>query len=87
MGESYTVMPGVLSSTCSSVLRFWSSSILRVITVTDCGVSFSVCTPLPMVTAWAVYDWVPSLVASSRLASMFIGPSSMAEPFCAATST
>ncbi|MOA28873.1 hypothetical protein D3C78_1498500 [compost metagenome] len=50
MGESYTVMPGVFSITCSMVLRFWSSSILRVITVTDCGVSFSECTPLPMVT-------------------------------------
>ncbi|MNC63890.1 hypothetical protein D3C75_1140500 [compost metagenome] len=87
MGESYTVMPGVLSSTCSSVLRFWSSSILRVITVTDCGVSFSVCTPLSMVTARAVYDWVPSLVASSRLASMLSGPSSIAVPLSAGIST
>ncbi|MNE47068.1 hypothetical protein D3C80_1414450 [compost metagenome] len=80
MVESYTVMPGVFSMTWSMVYRFWSSIILRVITVTDCGVSFSECSPLPMVTAPVVYEPLFSVVAPSTWPVMLVAPSSIAEP-------
>ncbi|MNE99886.1 hypothetical protein D3C80_1986280 [compost metagenome] len=73
-------MPGVFSMTWSMVLRFWSSSILRVITVTDCGVSLSEWAPLAMVTAPVVYEPLPSVVAPSSWALTLVAANSRAEP-------
>ena len=58
---SLMVTPVVFSSTSLMVARFWSSMRLRVTTVTDCGMSLSACSVLPMVAALAAYDCEPSV--------------------------
>ncbi|MDT4832509.1 hypothetical protein FQZ97_660690 [compost metagenome] len=56
-------MPVVWASTSSMVCRFWSSIFWRVTTVTDWGISLSVCSPLPTVTMRLAYDPEPSVIA------------------------
>ncbi|MNW17174.1 hypothetical protein D3C71_2162610 [compost metagenome] len=49
-----TVMPVTVRMASSRFTRFWSSSNWRVTTDTDCGISRTLCAPLPNVTAAAV---------------------------------
>ena len=94
MGLSYMVMPVVLASTASMVLRFWSSIFWRVTTLTDSGISRRVCTPLPTVTARAAYELLCSLTGSRSMlaftttgAMVFSTPTADAEEEAAWRST
>ncbi|MNT93348.1 hypothetical protein D3C72_2348020 [compost metagenome] len=76
-------MPVTLRIASDRLFKFWSSSCWRVTTDTDCGISLSVCVPLPSVTALLVYESVPSLVAGVA-APMTVTASSCVTPPCGA---
>ncbi|MNU02033.1 hypothetical protein D3C72_2456170 [compost metagenome] len=60
------------------MVRFCSSIILRVITVTDCGVSRSECSPFAKLTCRTVRLSVVSMPVLRVLAPMVVAPSSSA---------